>query len=364
MSAIRLFQPNDEPPSASNRPSGSRRGRACLTGGDVIARYLDDLQARLVAGDIRPASAENHRRSLSEAPRYDGQPRYVGFAEIIGDVAVGDLIQHDLTDWLAANPQWASPETKRNNTAAAIACFNWAAEEGLIPWSPYKRSRRLKFERRTRRDVTDDEAERIWQAAPVPLRRLLWLVDRLGIRTCEARELRWDQIRWEQSVIVIRGNETKGGRLQKARGKKAKPRLIGIDPDALAELRRWSEEKRRHPVLVLVSAKGRPWTRRNLCDRMARLRADLGLPNDLTAYCFRHRYATDSRRSGVDGQDVTDQLGHSSRQITEDNYEHVDEDLIVREQAERYAKIARAAAAKRSKNKKEAAPLFDGVDGL
>lgn len=361
---FRLFDPEAEPlhaaPESRSASGGARRGRPSLTGGDIIRRYLADLDARRQAGEVTAKHADNHRRSLVAAnPDAEGRRRYVSLAEIIGDIPAEDLIQNDLSVWVAANPQWQSNETKRNNTAAAIACFNWADEEGLLKPCPYRRSKRLRYKRETRRNASDAEADRVWEAASLELRRVLWAVDRLGIRTCEARGLRWEQIRWEMAVIVLLADEHKAGKLQSD----PKPRLIGVDPEALEEIRRWFD-KRRHETFVFVTPKGKPWTCNNLCQTLKRLRRRLGLPDDLTPYTFRHRFATESRRAGVQSQAVSDQLGHSTLRMTETQYVHLAEEEIVAEKASHFAKMAAETAAARARRKPpaEPTPLFDAAE--
>ena len=188
---------------------------------------------------------------------------------------------------------------------------------------------------------------------PPALRRILWLVDCTGIRTGEARELEWDQILWEQSVIKL--DKHKALRKQKTK----KPRLIGLDKELLAELRRLYEN-RRHERLVFLSPRGCPWTKNNLDQAFLRLRERLGLADDLTPYCFRHRFATQCRLAGVEGRHTTAQLGHSTERMSE-HYTHVDNkpELFVAA-AERIAEAR--AARKPVQVPGEATPLFEGLE--
>ena len=109
--ALRLFSPTEAAPTMV-AAAPSERGPSPLTGGAIIARYLDDLDARRAAGDVSETHFGNYQRSLEAAPRdADGNARYVGFTEIVGETPATALIENDLTAWLNKNPQWKSTET-------------------------------------------------------------------------------------------------------------------------------------------------------------------------------------------------------------------------------------------------------------
>jgi len=306
---------------------------AVMTGADVIRAYLDDLKLRESLGRVTPEHAGNHRRSLAN------------FLAIIGDRTAAQLVQHDLTRWLAANPSWRSPETRRNNLAAVLACFNWADEEGILRPTPYRKTRRLKEPRKTRRDATDAEAATVWEFASPALRRVILLIDATGMRTCEVRGLRWDQIDLARRVIRLDRHKT--------RRHTGKPRIIGFDQKLADIIASW----RREGELVCLSEEGRPWTKNNLDQCFARLRRRLCLPDDLKLYGFRHRFSTQCRRGGTSMDDVAELMGHTDARMTR-AYTHVSGD------AERIAEIAHRAAGmrKRPRQLDRETPLFDGLE--
>lgn len=363
---LQIFDPATEPDPARSAPTHSPSGRKASsasrrlprTGGEVIRLYLASLERRFEAGQISKTHLQNYRRSLDAAPRdAKGKSRYVGFIEVVGDIPTSDLIQDDLERWIEMNPTWKGPDSRRNNSAAAIACFNWADGRGLLKPTPFKRTEPLKEELVTRRDATDEENAKIWQAASPALRRILWLIDRAGLRTCEARELLWDWIDWDRAVIRL--DKHKASRKQK----KKRPRIIGLDAEALAELRRWHGERRDGQRHVFLSPRRRPWSKNSLGAAFRTARRKAGLPSDLTPYCFRHRFCTDSQRSGVPIDEVSPHMGHSTKGMTE-GYTHLDD------KPEHKAAVANAAkaiaekiaAARHARRKCEPTPLFDGLE--
>ena len=296
MISIRLFSPDAAPD----------RGRVS-TGGDVIRAYLDDLASVRDEGRVTDDHYKNCRRSLEAAPPGGA---YRGFADVIGRRLLGELAQADLSQWLRANPQWRSDETKRRNLAAALACFNWAVETGLLDSTPYKKTRRERCRQVQRRDATDAEAKAVFEAAPEPLRRVLLFVDQTGARTCEARDLLWDQVDWEGSVAELEIHKTSHQQQE------PEPRIIGIPPDLLARMKEWKAEPTAKKKNVFLNSRGRVWTRRAFCAAFRKLRERLGLPRDLTPYCFRHRFATQTILGGETERTVGDLLGHRDPRTT------------------------------------------------
>ncbi len=355
--ATRLFDPSAEPsgtvPVTQSPTSG---GSPSLTAGDVIRAYLDDLDFRAQIGQVTREHAVNNRRSLDRAKVYgDGSARYVGFIEVIGDRPVAELIQNDLTQWLRKNPTWKSRETRRNNLKAALGCFAWAHEEGLIRYCPYRKTKKLKEPRVKRRNAKDDEAEKVWTAATESIRRILWFVDATGVRTYEARKLLWTQIRWDEGVVVLVEHKTS------SQQDEPEPRIIGLDEFVLSELRRWYEQRRPNQTHVFLSERGRVWTRTNLCHRFADLRKKCGLPKDLKAYGFRHRFLTLVIKSGMSERDAADLAGHSGT-ATIRQYTHTNEVENIKAKSDQFAAARKTMAPGKRVKKMESLPLFDHPD--
>jgi len=310
MPALRIFTGDDDdqkpaasPPSPASSPA--------LTGGAVIRRYLDDLAYRCQTGKVTHEHYGNYRRSLSACT----SGRYVGFIEVIGERPVSELIQFDLTEWLRRNPQWKRADTRLNNIAAVLACFHWADSEGILRPCPYTKTRQLQEQRAERRDATDEEADKVWAAASESLRRIIWFIDTAGVRTKEARDLLWEQVFFDRQIILIKIHKTVHMTTE------PEPRIVGLDADGWAELRCWYDLRRPGQTHVFLTPRGRTWTKNNLCQTFERLSAKCGLADDLSPYCFRHRYGTQAILAGATEREAGDGLGHRDSRSTR-RYSH------------------------------------------
>jgi integrase len=352
MPALKLFNPSDNDarqPASPPAPSPASSSPA-LTGGAIIRRYLDDLAYRMQTGKVTREHYGNYFRSLSAST----SGRYVGFIEIVGERPVTELIQFDLTEWLRRNPQWKKADTRMNNIAAVLGCFHWAEAEGFLKPCPYTKTRQLQEQRAQRRDATDEEADKVWSAASESLRRIIWFVDTAGVRTKEARDLLWEQVDFERSIILIKVHKTLHQTVE------PEPRIVGLDADGWAEFRRWYELRRPGATHVFLTPRGRTWTKNNLCQTFERLSAKCGLADDLTPYCFRHRYGTQAILCGATEREAGDGLGHKDSRSTR-RYSHtMDKIDHIKGVADKVGAARKTRAAERQL-KKDAAeyPLFD-----
>ena len=107
---------------------------------------------------------------------------------------------------------------------------------------------------------------------------------------------------------------------QKTGEKTGKPRIVFLTPTALDVTRRLMEQNPVGPICC--NARGRPWTRSSIRLRFARLRTRLKgqLPEDLCAYQFRHTFATNALRRGVDPITVAELMGHSDTTMVMKHY--------------------------------------------
>lgn len=316
--ALKLFAPDE--PARSRKSDGPP-----VTADDVVALYLASLEGLARLGRVSAEHVENVRRSLLPAT----DRRYVGFLDVVGGRRLVELRQGDLAAWISANPQWTSAETRRRNVAAVLACFRWACEEEHTSSVPYAKTRRLREAQVTRRDATDAEVRRLLDAAPEPLRRLLWFLDQTGARTCEARAATWADFQPERAVVVLKHHKTAKS------GAVVRPRVIALAPAVVAELERWHAEAPGAGPIFRTGRGRKPWTRRNLDQAFRRLRERLGLPRDLTPYCLRHRFGTVAILKGVPERSVGDLMGHADTRTTR-RYTHT---------AERVDHLTAAAAA-------------------
>ncbi len=68
---------------------------------------------------------------------------------------------------------------------------------------------------------------------------------------------------------------------------------------------------------VFVTIRRRPWARSSIQQAFRRLREELGLPQDLTVYGYRHRLGTESIQQGNSLRITADIMGHKNIRTTE-----------------------------------------------
>lgn len=155
-----------------------------------------------------------------------------------------------------------------------------------------------------------------------------------GCRRGESLGLRWSDVDLDRAVVSIRQQLTGSG--FKPRTKSDKPRVIELDSETVAELRRWRADQARERLLlgegyhdqglVFCFADGRPYSperfSREFDRRLARPPFRDVLPK-IRLHDLRHTWATLALVAGVDVKIVSERLGHSSPMITWQTYQHV-----------------------------------------
>lgn len=225
-----------------------------------------------------------------------------------GDRPLSEANNQDMLAWVLANPQWKSGHTKKNNLLAIYDCFNWYAEEEDLR-CPYKRGKVPKFVTPPRREATEAEYIKLMgHESSRELRRALWALWNLGMRTCELRELLWSDVNWENGSISTYSHKT-------AR-QTNKPRLIALTPRQYRFFRNLYRQRPPWPGNIFLNTAGQPWTRRSFALHLRRTAARVGLDDGVaqkvSAYCLRHSFAGVADEAGVKHEDAASLMGHST----------------------------------------------------
>jgi integrase len=281
-----------------------------MTVAEIVTLYLKHLDSRVAADDYSAQSLDNVRRDL------------LLFAGKFGAQTIDQCRQHDISSWLEQNPQWKSVDTRRRQVSTITGAFSWAAEEELITRSPYRRPRMLRGKTaKVRRPATHHEYVELMRNGDRPLRRVLYMLRKTGMRTCEARLLTWDEVFLDGPVPFLDLPRHKTFRHT------GKSRKIGLDPSTarfLQNLKRQYEQRCncncqvcRENLFpnVFVNRDGTPWDRHTFARHLRRVAARIGLDDGVadrvSAYCLRHSYVVDAIEAGVSTRMIADQLGHS-----------------------------------------------------
>jgi integrase len=142
-----------------------------------------------------------------------------------------------------------------------------------------------------------------------PLVRFLW---HTGCRPAEATALTGESVDWDAGTITLKRHKT--------RRATKKARILYLSPAALDVLR---EQHRRHGAgLLFPNRAGGQWRTPALTQALWRISAKIG--HRVTAYGFRHSYATRALERGTPDTHVAALMGHTSTRMIHAHYSHLD----------------------------------------
>lgn len=149
------------------------------------------------------------------------------------------------------------------------------------------------------------------------LRALIVLLYRTGIRISEALALEENDLDQSDQAIVIK------------RGKGGKRRVVLIDDWGWHELTHWLERRAALPpgaIICLIRGQhaGRPLSATDARRQLRDARARAGLRRRVNPHAFRHGFAVESRREGIDLHTLQRQLGHARLDVTEIYFRGID----------------------------------------
>jgi integrase len=260
---------------------------AARTSAEAITKAFVIAEAMKAGPGLPPAGGEALVRQNGDRP----------LAECGGD---------DFTRWLLANPQWESGHSKTNPLKAICDCLRWYEEDFGVR-SPYRRKHIPKFVKLSRRQAEDREYIALMRhGSSRQLRRALWCLYNVGLRTCEMREMHWRDFNWEAGFVLTYRHKT--ARLSN------RARLVVLT----ARQRRFFAalyRQRAGDGLVFVNTDGGAWTRRSFATHLRRAAAKLGLDEGIvdkvSGYCFRHTFGTQADEAGIADEEAGMVMGHS-----------------------------------------------------
>lgn len=242
-----------------------------------------------------------------------------------------------------APKEWG-PGTAHNARTAAFRVFSWAKEEGLLEANPLQGMKRPKPPTR-RRAMTDAEFDMLYEHAGGPFRDFLLALRETGARPKEIRDLLWDQVQDGKWVLTKHKTAKKVG----------KSRVIILTARMRQLMERLKGNGHTH---VFLNTEGGPWTMNAVRLQISRLRAKLGLPEDLCAYLARHGFGTRAILNGENPLVVAELMGHSSLDMVSKVYVHLaDQHEHLRQAVERITPSSTPAEASGGPARKRALPV-------
>ncbi len=267
---------------------------------DVLAeRFQSDyVQARLK--DKRPHQIESAKQFFGTRP--------------VPAIAAADI--EEFLAFIQKSRKVAGPTINRYR-ALLSRMFSWAVERNYLERSPFTRPtiraslvRREKEHDPRDRVLSDDELANLFNAMNQDLRRMAVVAARTGIARGQMLSLTWEDLTAKPGMIRLRGETSKTGRRN----------YIPIHPDVAVVFEQLrgtgkSETARVFPVISFRTA----WDN-------ARRRAGV---RNFRWHDWRHQFATDLNRQGVQAGVIRKLLGHRSLETTQ-RYITVDEDTLTK----------------------------------
>jgi integrase len=250
------------------------------TVGEIVQRYLDDAAGRWGAEAL-----EDRSHTLRT------------FADLFGSFAAVDCPPGLLPNWIETQNTWRSSSTKRSKEGTVIACFKWAAREGLIPHNPFV-SRHYR-EGEARPPLEDSILDDVCSRANKPFEHALRFLRLTVCRLSALCGLTWEDVNLEQGTAILRS----AGKAQE----------VGLVPEAIELLQQIDHAqgglRQGH---VFRNNRGRAWNRRTLGQQLRRMKDRYGLSTKGTLHGIRHQAARVAAANGAPLKAVSALLGHTT----------------------------------------------------
>lgn len=238
---------------------------------------------------------------------------------------------------------WTSG-SHRNCVVGLLAAFNWATRSGMIPKNPLTGIEKEPSSSRGAESlIGNDTAEieathrKILAAALPHYRPLIQALKDTGARPGELIAARATDFRPEIGAFVFHKESTRRREQFAHKTAKKKDRTIFLTGETLSTVK---ELVQRFPAGPLFRKKsGRPFQKFNVVDRFIKLQKKLKMPH-LTAYSYRHQFATDMLKGGCDVDSLAEMMGNSAMVIRQ-HYSHLLADAKgLRAKLERFKTVA------------------------
>jgi integrase len=225
---------------------------------------------------------------------------------------------------------------------AVKTCWSWGLKNDLLPLNPLQKVQKLHAEGRER-TFTPEEFLALLRNSDALFRQVLLFFRLTGIRPGEFCRLTWEQVDFDNHILVIRRH--KGRRTSRVK----KPRLIHLPP-AAESLLRWRLQKYGPTERVFLNGDAQPWRYNALRCRMRRLRVRAGIGPDengerIVLYTARHTFGTQAAAAGVTDRRLADLMGHTDPKMTQKYIHLANPDLrrAALEATKDYLRLSRSA---------------------
>jgi integrase len=257
--------------------------------------YLNDCRGRLESNNLRVA--EWFLKT---------------FVELYGPRRVKDLRAMHLDAWVRQHPTWGQ-STESGAKSRIVAMIRWGVDQGIVAANPIRGLKRPPIRSRGAQTIIrPEDHEKLVQACSQALRMVLTALHQTGARPSEVVGVTAAEFDAERGLWILERHKTDHN---------GRRRVVFLTPELTALCR---ELAIKHPTGPLFrTAHGQPWPRGTIHKLVYKLRKKLGLPDTVTAYGYRHTFATDALARGVPEAHVAELLGHYGTAMLHRHYSHL-----------------------------------------
>jgi integrase len=273
---------------------------------ELAKLFLTDSEGRVSRGELSIDTHGNYVWYIDS------------FCERNPAIAVSEMEPHHITDWLAANPTWGS-SARRHAIGSIKRVLNWGRRERRILSNPIEYVERPSQPRRSALITDDDHRALVKAAGSQPFsgkidrqfRLVLIAIRHCGGRPQDVAQARVEWVDKDVTKWTLPEHKTKRHT--------ERPRVVYLSPCLQTITRILIAGRTTGPLFR--GRRGSLTTNAITC-RMKRLKKDLGLPEGVVFYSYRHGYITQALERGVDVATVAELTGTSIAMIQK-HYGHL-----------------------------------------
>lgn len=257
--------------------------------------------------------------------------------KIIGQVPVSKLTAYHLEEMRDVFKN--SPSTFNHALKYITSMLKFAVQRDIVYKNVALAVKPIKFEKRKKRALTPYEIQMI-DSTPLNIsdRAMIDILRYTGIRRGEMLALTTDDILWERNSILIHATFVEElGKPQEHTKTEAGMREISMPKKLQKTLKEYTNTI--EEGLLFFNRDGNYMREPTFIRRWNNIRTAIfgeDAPNDFTPHIFRHNYASDLYKAGVDLKTAQYLLGHTDIKTTMDTYTHFSSVDVNIDKLERY----------------------------
>jgi len=257
---------------------------------EAVAMFLEYLKGYRSCALI---SVKAYRRDLRAFSEF--------LSQSLGQLPPPDQITRQQVMQFAVSLAGRAPLTVRRKLWVLSSFFGFLRDMGHVSGNPARRLPLPRLEQQVPVTLTEEEAQRLLQAAERPWHKcLVVLLLSTGMRRSEIAQISLEDLDLENRQLLVHG-------------KGAKERVVPLADQAVAAIEQYLPRRvQTQSHRLFVSQFGKPLCGRAISRMLARTLGKAGLSGrGITPHKLRHTFATHLIRSGADIRTVQELLGHA-----------------------------------------------------